>query len=108
MINIMCIIIGCVLGCCGVYLYLKPKLEDVVAVNTQQMKSNQVIDEHNRELQALNNDLSQKNDELSQAQIKATEKLNSLNDSIKTATEQFKSLSASLEESANSMFEQSK
>lgn len=108
MINILCIIIGCVLGCCGVYLYLKPKLNDIVAVNTQQMKSNQLIDEKNKELQALNSDLSQKNSDLSQAQIKATEKLNSLNDSIKTATEQFKSLSASLEDTANSMYEQSK
>lgn len=108
MINIICIIIGCILGCCGVYLYLKPKLENVVKINTEQIAHNQAINEKNNELTRLNDDLSHENNDLLKQQAKATAELNSLNDSIKTATAQFQDISASLQKSANSMYEQSK
>lgn len=101
MIYIITLILGLAIGGYGIYQFLKPKLNNIVQINTEQIANNQAIDEKNKEL-------SQKLSELSQTYNELTNKNNSLSENIKTATEQFKQLSASLEETSNSMYEQSK
>lgn len=87
-------IIGCLIGGAIAIICCSPKIKKTIKLNTETITKNILLKEEQENLSQTVNKLSQQQ--------------NSLNESIKQATEQFKTLSASLEDTANSMYEQSK